>query len=405
MTPKETARGATEPSLLWLAAYKPYEAVARLLLWPLRLLPENLRPRARFLRSASERIGHLAIEPDIFIKELQLGLRPPGKYLWVTRPGKVCNPCLLDYWRPYLKIYDRGLMRYLLLPASRQRSLGIELNEPIIADQKTAGYTHVQAEWGSRPPLLQLREEHRRRGEAALAALGVPPGAWFVCVHNREPGFLPGGRYGDDFRNGDVRTLFPAMEEIVRRGGWCIRMGDGSMTPLPKMRGVIDYAHSSAKSDWMDVYLCGANRFFLGCTSGLALVASVFGKPVAQANAAPFSTILYYGPQDLGIAKLYTDATSGRLWSFPEILGGSAANCRRAEEFAAANLRLRDNSPEEIFDLVTDMFDQIEGRALNPGEIEREKKFLYLMKPGHYAYGSPARVAPSFLRRHTGLIA
>jgi len=390
--------------LLWLAAYKPYEGLARLFSYPLRWLPESWRPKTRYLRSASERIGHLAIEPDLFVKELRLGLRPPGKYVLVARPGKVCNACLLDYWKPFLKIYDRGLMRFLLLPVSRQRSLGIELNEPIIADQKTAGYTRVQAAWGDRPPLLTLREEHRQRGAAAMAKLGLPPGAWFVCVHVREPGYLPAHKYAEGYRNTDINALIPAMEEIVRRGGWGVRMGHPSGARLPAMQGVIDYAHAAEKSDWLDVYLGASCRFFLGCTSGLAFVASVFGKPVAQANAVPLSTILWYNPQDLGIAKLYTDAATGRVMGFSEIFSSSAANFRRPEDYAHAGIRVRDNTPEEIVELVTDMFDQLDGKTRSAEDAELEKKFLSLMKPGHYSHGSPARVAPSFLRRHRALL-
>ncbi len=390
---------------LWLVAYKPYEGLARLCLYPLRWLPESWRPKTRYLRSASERIGHLAIEPDLFVKELKLGLRPPGKYVLVARPGKVCNPCMLDYWKPFLTIYDRGLMRFLLLPASRQRSLGIELNEPIIADQKTAGYTRVQAAWGDRPPLLTLRDEHRHRGEAAMAKLGLPAGVWFVCVHVREPGYLPAHKYAEDYRNTDIHALVPAMAEIVRRGGWCVRMGHPTGQPLPPLQGVIDYAHAPEKSDWLDVYLAASCRFFVGCTSGLAFVASVFGRPVAQANAVPLSTILWYGPRDLGMAKLYTDAKSGRVLGFPEIFGSAAASFRRPEDFAQAGLRVRDNSPGEITDLVTDMFLQLDGQTRSAEDVEWERKFLALMKPGHYSFGSPARVAPSFLRRYRDLLA
>jgi len=391
--------------LLWLAAYKPYEGLARLGLYFLRWLPESWRPKTRFLRSASERIGHLAIEPDLFLKELQLGMRPPGKYILVTRPGKVCNPCMLDYWKPLLRIYDHGLMRFLLLPVSRQRSLGIELNEPIIADQKTAGTMKVQAAWGNRPPLLTMREDHRRRGEAVMAKLGLPPGAWWVCVHVREPGYLPAHKYAEDYRNTDINALIPAMDEIVRRGGWCVRMGHPSGKPLAPRKGVIDYAHTPERSDWMDVYLGAGCRFFLGCTSGIAFVASVFGKPVVQANAAPFSTILWYGPQDLGLAKLYVESASGRVLNFAEVFSTKVGNFRRPEDFTEAGLQLRDNTPEEIKDAATDMFEQLEGKTRTAEDLALERKFLTLMKPGHYSYGSPARVAPSFLRRYRDLLA
>jgi putative glycosyltransferase (TIGR04372 family) len=390
--------------VLWLVAFKPYEGLARLLLFPIRWLPESWLPRTRFLRTVSERIGHLAPEPDIFLKELQLGLRPPGRYLWVIRPGKVCNACLLDYWREHFTIYDRGLARFLLLPLARQRRLGLELHAPMIAHKATVAHAAVQTQWGNRPPILQLHDEQRRRGAAAMAQLGLPPDAWFVCLHNREPGYLPEHKYGDDYRNADVRTHIPALEEIVRRGGWCVRMGDPAMTPLPPLRNVIDYAHSPAKSDWLDIYLCAACRFMIACPSGLGYVSAVFGRPVAQANAAPLGMILFYGPQDLSIAKLYVDRATGREWTFPEIFRQPAANVAKGPEFPADRVRFRDNTPEEILEMVTDMFDQLEGRPQSEADCARQQKFLSLMKPGDYSYGSPGRVAPSFLRRYEHLL-
>ena len=81
-------------------------------------------------------------------------------------------------------------------------------------------------------------------------------------------------------------------------------MGDPSMTPLPQMDNVLDYAHSQAKSDWMDVFLCGRCRFFIGLASGLSQVAARFGVPCVYVNW--ISNVLpAFSGRDLYIPKLF----------------------------------------------------------------------------------------------------
>ena len=93
----------------------------------------------------------------------------------------------------------------------------------------------------------------------------MPPDAWFVALHVRESGFWKSldTKFPNN-RSADIATYLPAIREITRRGGWVIRVGDAEMGALPPMEHVIDYAHSPAKSDWMDVFLYGGCRFFIG---------------------------------------------------------------------------------------------------------------------------------------------
>jgi len=117
--------------------------------------------------------------------------------------------------------------------------------------------------WGERAPILQLGEDDKIWGESELRRLGLNEGQWFVCVHVREGSYIPKNEVIQAHRNGKIENWIPSMQEIVRRGGVCIRMGDPGMVPLPSIPGVVDYAHSSAKSDRLDVVLCAWARFLV----------------------------------------------------------------------------------------------------------------------------------------------
>ena len=92
----------------------------------------------------------------------------------------------------------------------------------------------------------------------------------------------------EDQRNVDPLTYTEAINVITRAGGWVFRMGDPTMTPLPNIPQVIDYAHCSMKSDWMDVFLGATCKFCLATSSGYYVIPRVFGVPVLLTNSSSF---------------------------------------------------------------------------------------------------------------------
>jgi putative glycosyltransferase (TIGR04372 family) len=261
----------------------------------------------------------------------------------------------------------------------------------------------IQAAYAGRPPLLQLTDEHRTRGIACLRQLGVPDGAWFVCVHCREPGYAPGEK--QEYRDGDVDNYRLAMATIVERGGWCVRMGDPTMTHLPKMDCVVDYAHSDLRSDWMDVFLAASCRFFLGSASGLTNVASVFGVPSAIANQAPLSVVFPGGGFDIGIPKLFWSREKGRPLTFAEVLSCSLGDARFQPCYDDAGITIIDNSPEDIRDVTFEMLEFVDGTLLySPEDEHRQAQLKSLFKPGHYSFGARSRAGRAFLRKYESLL-
>jgi putative glycosyltransferase (TIGR04372 family) len=258
--------------------------------------------------------------------------------------------------------------------------------------------------WGDRPPILRLRTEDEAWAQSELERLGLRKDQWFVCVHVREGSYIPKNETIQSHRNASVANTIPAMEEIVRRGGVCVRMGDPGMTPLPSIPGVIDYARHSMKSGRLDVVLCAKARFFLGCTSGLSFISTTFGVPVAHANMIPVETLgIRYC--DLSMPKLLWSRSLGRSLRFDEIFNSKMGGYFFTHQYLRANLQVEENSPEDLLELVSEMLDRCQGQFL---ETEEDTKlleaYLSLFKPGHYSYGANSRVCLGFLRRHRDLL-
>lgn len=349
----------------------------------------------------TDRIGHLAMEPDCLVKEQILGRIKARKWLLLAPRGRVANEHLLSCWKHYFRIIRSPVLCFLVQSMSSWGLMRYEISHYLRTLGTTQAAYEINRAWQGRPPLLQIAESDRAW---ASKQVGLPPETWFVCVHAREAGFSPIDEELHEHRNSDIALTIPAMEEIARRGGWVIRIGDPTMKRLPALEHMIDYAHHPNKSARLDVLLCGLARFTLGNTSGIALVSSVFGVPCAIANTIPLST-LWFHAHDLSIPKMIRSRTEARLLRIDEVLGSEIANFQYAQQYAERGLELCENSAEDILALAMEMLDTLDGRCnTTPDQRAVLDQVRALSKHGHYAFGSASGIAISFLLRHPTLL-
>jgi putative glycosyltransferase (TIGR04372 family) len=328
------------------------------------------------------------------------------------------NQTYLDYWRPHVEMPEpdaqgsnvETLARQIGVPPARFN----QITEPLWATKLSSGETlwhmqfaaAVQREWELRGgrPLLSLSEPDEAFGRTALAELGLPADAWFACFHVREPGFWwKWNRFHASTRDADADTYVQAMQAVVARGGWVVRMGDPSMKKLPALPGVIDYAHSALKSERMDVYLTARCRFFVGVNSGLSFLPSTFGRPCVLTNFTPISVPFPYSA-DIAVPKLFRRRGADRFISIEELFAAKLADAQFQARIPK-DVEVIDNSPEEICDAVSEMLDEIEGRIDAPqlDEAKRLRQRFDQIALGHQSFlGS--RIGGRFLMRHRELL-
>ena len=354
---------------------------------------------------------------DAYVKAGILGLRPPSRTVILHEPWLrryAVNPCLLDYWRKYIDIVEDPAELRKLRPL--RTSLGFNVAGPMQCGNKTIPWGHsaavyVQQQWDNqmREPLLRLSDEHRIWGIKALNNRGVPPDAWIATVHVRE-GEFGAHRHGEPFRDADINTYLAAIEAITDRGGWVIRMGDSSMTPLPKMRNVIDYANDLIKSDWMDIFLCASARFMVGTSSGPSTISHAFGVPIAMTNYLPTAT-LYLAAQDLFIPKLLQRRADGSMVRFENQMSLPLSAC--ASNGMYNNLHgvtTISNTTQEIRELVKEMMDKLDGNTIStPEDAILQNRFKTMTAecetlPGLPGFELQCNIGRHFLRRNRYLL-
>ncbi len=219
---------------------------------------------------------------------------------------------------------------------------------------------------------VRLPDSIARQCEQLASKLGIDPSANYVCLHVRETGFYgPNESKGKKTRNGSVENFVPAIRLLIRSGYKVIRLGDPSMTPLPAIKGLIDYPFSLAKSAEMDIWLIENCRFFLGHDSGPLEVANLFQKPTITPNITEFNIGYPLRPLDRGILKHVYSKVERRFLSAQE-----AIELFLYQDTAVAdgeNFEFYENSPTEIEELVTEFLSQIEsGKSSVPTDLQLE---------------------------------
>lgn len=358
----------------------------------------------RFLKEFPTAIGHIALL-DSYVKSGILGRRFPSNPIVLVQ-ASLTNAHYLEYWRQYLPSMITDPMACDLLSQIARYledriSNVMDASGQQIVDEVydgTAQQAAVQAQWETegRGPLLTLTESDHERGWRCLQTLDVPPDAWFVGLHVRE-----GRENSRAARDASVDTYRLAMESVVERGGWVIRMGDPSMTQLPPMPQVIDYAHSAVRIDWMDVFLWARCRFFIGTQSGPAWVPPTFGVPCVATNWT-FHSRRWFG-QDLFIPKLLWSESEERYFSFAETLTSEEGITESLDHLAFKGVRFVDNTAEEIRDVVVEMLDRLEGKAMYSREDEELQKRFDQMWTSH-AHHANGQIGREYLRKWTHLV-
>ena len=351
--------------------------------------------------------GHLAQIQYLVQLNILENRRREDTIVYVPPYATVANRFLLEQWRPHLNIIEDP--RDLPLSLDALHSLSFDFLAPRLTDGTTAYY------WGAaedaikrwkgekRGPVLTFPLDVEARGYSALAAVGIPRGAWFVALHVRDSASK---QYHADLHNvlnADIVDYLPAIRAITDRGGWVIRLGDPMMTPLPHMPNVFDYCHSAIRSDWMDVFLLARCRFFLGTSSGPAYVPIIYQVPTVLTNWWPLAQ-RPWDDQAIFIPKLYRYVENGAALTLSRALSEPFGYCNSIDQLKKGEgVTVEDNSPDDIRDATIEMIERLERTvAYSADDVRlRESAMRIFVTNGARGTGNLAR---DFLRRNKTIV-
>lgn len=249
-------------------------------------------------------VGHLGML-DILFRMRKLGWWHGNAIILLPKvksQAKIANEVILSLYQSEAKLvqinYNITLALYDEL-FSLQRYYGMAFNAwrfsngEVVPWQDAGARLMVEWEDCNRELPLQTQFDNRYTNSYLLGeriknfkqSFGMKNDDWYVCLHLRDSEYYSEvSGSGQSHRNSDVDSYLSAINYIIQRGGWVIKMGGKHSPELPKMERVIDYARSKYRCELFDVYLIRYAKFFIGTTSGLTNIAISMGVPCALVN-------------------------------------------------------------------------------------------------------------------------
>ncbi|MFC1570459.1 TIGR04372 family glycosyltransferase [Candidatus Omnitrophota bacterium] len=374
---------------------------------PFVLIMRALRPviLIRFGSLESSRIGHFAINTEVYLSECDIGMHGTEKTLDVFyHKPPACNYQLKRMWDRVLPV--RRMARILdktnkLIPGGEEHVIPFRVN----ACRDIYGVLPK-----TQPHIYFTNTEEQKGRDEMLLKLGISERAPFVCFHARTGDYLrkvlPGGDWGyHDYRDSDINNYVMAAEELTNRGYFAVRMGAHVKKKLNTgNRKVIDYA-TNERTDFLDMYLSAKCDFFICDTAGIYAVAELFRKPIAWVNYTTFEYVPSYGKDHLFIPKKLWLAEEHRFLTFREILESGVGRYMCTCEYKKDGIELIENTPEEIKALSVEMDERLKGKWYDAKESnELQDKFWKFFPQNQLNRVIQARIGSEFLFQNRDLL-
>ena len=212
-------------------------------------------------------IGDAAILDYVIKLDILAGRRPQDIILYAPPGGRIGNRFLVEQLAQRLRLVAPA--DELPFDQAAAGALHYHYQFPRQPDGsrvffwELASRAHQRWSKEGRGPLFELPPDVTRAAGRCWkkpACRAAPGSSRCMCAISAGAARPPGLQA---IRNADTAGYLPAIEEITRRGGFVIRMGDAEAPPLPPLTNVIDYGRS-----WMDVFLLTRSRFVLGSAYG-----------------------------------------------------------------------------------------------------------------------------------------
>jgi putative glycosyltransferase (TIGR04372 family) len=355
----------------------------------------------------SERIGHLAIEPQLGWLAIQHlknnAVHSKSKSFLVIWLGGAfsANNLLTNLWRRVgIKTFALEIIGLTFSNRFLQASPFFKRvdfwDQAVLNDHLT-----------NPAPIIDLNQEELREAQNALEQVGVPAGAEFVCLLARDSAYLSGQEWSyHSYRNSNVKTYELAAQKLAERGLFVLRMGSVTEAVLeaPSSR-VIDYANSGMRSELLDFYLFTRCSLCLTSSTGPDVLSLLFGRPICYVNLNPFVQELCrlkaYSRQITAIPKRYLKS-DGSPWTLSEILEKNLFSLYTTKDYTLSGVMLVDNTSKEICDAAIEAWTRICNQSTYSAADEKSQEQFWTLVNNIADAGikrsSSVRVGSSFLR-------
>ncbi len=300
--------------------------------------------------------------------------------IYIKKYDKINNKFLLSLFKPFLNFNDSSFSYYQNINKIFYFKAPIEIALP---------YKKKYYPWAIAENLInqhrfknknlkfnffKLNHQHLLKGKKILHENNLGNYKWYVSLHIRENNKT----FSQNTRNANPKNYLKMINEIISRGGAVIRMGDKSMTPLPKINGLIDYPFSNFKSEFMDVFFAATSKFVVGTASGFWTIARFFNTPLLLTNFIPHLDYYSFDKNCIFLPKKLINKQKKTI-SINDIYSKNYfSHFTTTKQFKKNSIKIIDNTSEELHEATIDMFNLISKNKKNKNIFfKKNNKFKY----------------------------
>lgn len=264
-------------------------------------------------------------------------------------------------------------------------------------------------------PLMSLDESEIKEAEGLFFNAGIR--SPFICISNRDVAYMT-REYGRDLlsniRNSHSSTRRKAIGYLNSNNILSVRMGREVLDQY-NFEGCIDYA-SNYYNELLDLYLSYNCKFFVADSSGINALSVCYGRPNIMTNDPTPHNDAWSGysqnpneSPNLMIFKKFFFKEEDRFLNINEMIKLQWANIGGMLHYPDYGIELIENTEEEIYDVVKEMNERIDGTWVETEEDEAlQKKYWDIVYSWYDRAGPPfarhnafvGRIGAKFLREN-----
>ena len=319
------------------------------------LVLKLVQPIVRFQLCVAgfHRYGHLALEPEIFLAEQEIMKATNASHervisIWSLGPvAKQSNRFLAKKWKDELLVLPSWFVDSLhraglVFPFLKLEEPKLSITGSLNGLDKTDSH-------------MSLSEEEIEEGRRQLVEIGINPDKPYVCLivrdsgHYKSKGVIESAGY--ELLNFDINCFTGVAEELVGNGFQVIRMGSGTESPFSsKPAGVVDYAVSKIRSEFLDVYLAATCEFAVSTQTGPDAVCMLFRRPVLYVDVTRYCQF-FFGSK-LATWSPVRLLKNGSILNLSEVVNSEIAWFKDPNMFSKNRITQQKSSNDELREFV-----------------------------------------------------
>jgi putative glycosyltransferase (TIGR04372 family) len=369
------------------------------------------------------RIGHLTLEPDSWLRKNAHSKNSKCLYIFING-GNISNDFVLDLISTKLTVcnseYWYGFYgsRPLLMKDEYYEKMPFDLSSLRRGGSIIDLYSELAEVFRATPSQIAFPSEKVNNIKEILIKKGIKDFTKIVCFHVRDSAYLseefPNNSHDyNDVRDMNINNYSKGIDYLLNQNYIVIRLGKTSNQSLSvEHENYYDFCihRDEHYGEEIEAFLLSICQFFIGTSSGILSLASMFDTPTLAVNVTPY--VPNYGRNTVFIPKILLDSNGNQV-NFHELFDGKSfewnnkqinlLNCHDTRILIKAGFSFVENDNEDIFAAIKEFSEKVRNRALSLEPTDLQKQYWNSIPDDVWIKGANSTVSDSFLRRHNEL--